>query len=535
MAEAYFIGIDVGTGSARAGVFDEHGALLGAAKHDIMLYRDGAHIAEQSSDNIWQCVCKCVKDAVSHSGISVSAVRGIGFDATCSLVVLDEDNQPLSVSASGEDARNIIVWMDHRAVEQANRINEMGHRVLDYVGGTISPEMETPKLLWIKEKMPETFKRAGAFFDLADYLTWRATGDEARSVCTVTCKWTYLAHEASWDDSYFKSIGLSELADEGFTRIGTRIVDVGAALGRGLSSDAAIAMGLEVGTPVAAGLIDAHAGGVGTVGAAGGAPTSRMGYVFGTSACTMSSSEKETFVPGVWGPYYSAMVPGLWLSEGGQSAAGEAISHLLKCHPHYDLYSREAHDNGLSLPDFLLAAASERVPSASELLSLIDQLVVVPEFLGNRAPLADPNARAIISGLDLDTSLESLIALYVAGLFGLGYGLRQIIDVQRDNGVDLDTVVISGGAGESPIVKQLLADSANIAIAETGSPEPVLLGSAMLGAVAAGQYASVVEAMRAMSLLGNSFVPATGVIQKAHDKRYGVFKLLQDAGRQLRE
>ncbi|MEP0566026.1 MAG: FGGY family carbohydrate kinase, partial [Paracoccaceae bacterium] len=281
-----FVGIDVGTGSARAGVFDGAGILLAAAKRDIKLFRDGPHIAEQSSDDIWSCVCEATREAVAQSGVSPDAVKGLGFDATCSLVVLDSDGAPLSISASGEAARNIIVWMDHRATDQAARINQGGHAVLEYVGGTISPEMETPKLLWLKENMPVTFESAADFFDLTDYLTWRSTGDNSRSMCTVTCKWTYLAHEDRWDASYFKDIGLDELTQDDFAKIGTKIVAPGTALGNGLTGQAAADLGLTEGTPVAAGLIDAHAGGVGTIGAAGGAPSSRIAYVFGTSACT---------------------------------------------------------------------------------------------------------------------------------------------------------------------------------------------------------------------------------------------------------
>ena len=119
-------------------------------------------------------------------------VAGIGFDATCSLVVLGEGGAPLAVGPSGDPQRNIIVWMDHRAVDQAGASTPTGETVLDYVGGTISPEMETPKLLWLRENLPETFDAAWQFFDLADFLTWRATGSLARSICTVTCKWTYL-------------------------------------------------------------------------------------------------------------------------------------------------------------------------------------------------------------------------------------------------------------------------------------------------------------------------------------------------------
>ena len=170
-----------------------------------------------------QAVCRSVQAAVAQAGIDPRAVGGIGFDATCSLVVLGQGGAPLPVGPSEDPARDVIVWMDHRAVAQAERINATGHDVLRYVGGVISPEMETPKLLWLRETRPEIFAAAWQFLDLADFLTWRATGSLARSICTVTCKWTYLAHEARWDESYFRAIGLGSLADEGFARIGTEI------------------------------------------------------------------------------------------------------------------------------------------------------------------------------------------------------------------------------------------------------------------------------------------------------------------------
>lgn len=531
--EIYYIGVDVGTGSARAGLFDASGTLKASAVYDIETFRYSKGVVEQSSDNIWDCVCRCVNEAINCSGVKANQVRGIGFDATCSLVVLDKEGQPLTVSATGKNNQNIIVWMDHRAIDQAERINATKHRVLDYVGGRISPEMETPKLLWLKENMPKTFDEAGCFFDLADFLTWRATGDLSRSVCTVTCKWTYLAHQKCWDKSYFETIGLKELADENFERIGQSIVDAGTPLGSGLTPDAASELGLAPGTAVGAGLIDAHAGGIGTIGATGpneGA-TARMAYVFGTSACTMSSSSNEAFVPGVWGPYYSAMVPGLWLSEGGQSAAGEAIAQLVKFHPAYLAAKAAADSAGLHVLDYLLEKISDQVSALSEAVELAKSMVVVPEFLGNRAPFADPDAKAIIAGLDFDTSEAALIGLYVAGITGLGYGLRQILEVQRKNGVSPELVVISGGAGENPIVKQLLADAADIAFAEPGSPEPVLLGSAMLGAVASGSYDTLQEAMVRMSTLGSRFEPVDGEFKALHQRRHQAFEALQASAR----
>ncbi|MBA4491632.1 FGGY-family carbohydrate kinase [Paracoccus sp. S1E-3] len=530
MSDAVFLGVDVGTGSARAGLFDAHGAMLAAAKRDIRMWREAGDVAEQSSDDIWGAICAAVREAMA--GIDPARVKGIGFDATCSLVVLGPGGAPLTVSQAGDDARNIIVWMDHRAVDQAERINATGHQVLRYVGGVISPEMETPKLLWLKENLPETYDGAWQFFDLADYLSWRATGDLARSTCTVTCKWTYLAHEGRWDPDYFRTIGLNDLADQDFARIGQRVVAPGTPLGEGLTDQAAADLGLSPGTPVAAGLIDAHAGGIGTVGAEG-SPQSNLAYVFGTSSCTMTSTDQPVFVPGVWGPYYQAMVPGLWLNEGGQSAAGAAIDQLLSFHPAAAEAREAAAAAGQSLPVWL-AARAETLSGSGGVVGLAHGLHVVPEFLGNRAPFADPHARAIIAGLGMARDVDSLVALYIAGLCGVGYGLRQIIETQDQAGASVDRIVISGGAGQLPLIRQLLADAAGRPVVAVSADEPVLLGSAMLGALAAGAFASMPEAMAQMTHKSSVYQPEPGA-ETVHQRRYDAFVRLQQLGRSLRD
>jgi D-ribulokinase len=528
------VGVDVGTGSARAGIFDLRGNMLATAKVDIHLYRAAGAIVEQSSAEIWDAVCTAVKEALSLAAVAAERISGIGFDATCSLVVLGQGGRPLPVGPSDDPSRDIIVWMDHRAVDQAERINAGGHEVLKYVGGRISPEMETPKLLWLREHRPAVFDAAWQFFDLTDFLTWRASGDLARSTCTITCKWTYLAHERRWDEHYFRAVGLGVLADEGFERIGRAVVEPGAALGRGLTAQAASRLGLLAGTPVAAGLIDAHAGGLATVGAAGD-PVASLGYVFGTSSCTMTTTRQPVFVPGVWGPYFSAMVPDAWLNEGGQSVAGAAVERLLEMHPAAVQAQREAQATGQALPAWLAQQATSRSTDLSQSVHLAAGLHVVPEFLGNRAPLADPNARATITGLGMDTGLDSLVALYVAGLCGIGYGLRQIIEAQANAGAPIDQVVISGGAGRLDLVRQLLADATGKPVLATRADEPVLLGAAMLAAVAAGRFANVPSAMAAMSHIGNRYLPADGRIAAEHSARYRSFTRLQSLTREIRE
>lgn len=527
------IGVDVGSGSVRAGIFDLQGNLLAREVQKISVIRRSGNRVEQSSTEIWQAVCHCVRQALKTADVPPENVAGIGFDATCSLVVVGENGRPLAVSEEGNDEQNIIVWMDHRATEQAERINTTQHVVLNYVGGKISPEMETPKILWLKENRREIYDKAWQFFDLADYLTWRSTADLTRSMCTLTCKWTWLAHEHRWDSDYFRIIGLSDLADEGFKRIGQKVAAPSTPCGAGLTEEAACEMGLPAGVPVAIGMIDAHAGGIGTVGIDNGA-LSNMAYVFGTSSCTMTSSAKSVAVSGVWGPYYSAMVPDYWLNEGGQSAAGAAIEQLVAMHPMGAEATEMATRAGVSLPVFLANLAQESSKTASAAVELAAGLHVVPEFLGNRAPFADPHARALIAGLGMERDLDSLIALYVAGLCGIGYGLRQIIDAQRAQGIKTDQIVISGGAGRHPLVRQILADACDLPVVSTTCSEPVLLGSAILGAVAAEVVPSVVSGMQQFTHRDRAYA-VSDTYRTTHQRRYQNYQRLQQTGKMLQE
>src|SRR5206468_9340746 len=143
---------------------------------------------------------------------------------------------------------------------------------------------------------------------------------------------------------------------------------------------AAVQLGLIPGTPVAAGLIDAHAGGVGTVGARSepGNLLTRMAYVFGTSACTMSSTNEGAFVPGVWGPYFSAMVPGLWLNEGGQSATGALIDHTIFSHARGAELAAEAKQKETTVYALLNARIEALAQSAPFPAALTRELHVLP-------------------------------------------------------------------------------------------------------------------------------------------------------------
>jgi D-ribulokinase len=530
-----FIGVDVGTGSARAGVFDGDGRLLASARRPIEIWREAGEIVEHSSEDIWRATTGAVREAVVASGLPRQAFAGIGFDATCSLVALDPKGAPLPVGPSGDPQRNVIVWMDHRATGEADRINRGGHDVLRYVGGKISPEMQIPKLLWLAKHAPQTFRRAGHFFDLTDFLTWRASASLHRSVCTLTCKWTYLGHERRWAEDFLDGLGLEALAADGFARIGASVVEPGTPLGAGLTAEAAAAMGLPPGVKVGAGLIDAHAGAVGTLGASlNGAHADarrRLALILGTSACCMAVSDRPRFIDGVWGPYFSALTPNQWLTEGGQSAFGSAIDRLMRRHPAFSEASQRAGDIAYEeMERDILTRAGD----LSRAVLLARQLHVLPDFLGNRSPMADPNVRGVLVGLDLRADRDSALELYVAALTGLAHGVAQIIRTLEAGGFDFEMLVISGGPGRSPLVRQIIADATGKRVGAPETSEPVLLGAAMLGAVAAGRR-DMGSAMSSMSRLTDQVTPAGGEIAAFHQRKRRAFDLMQGAERGIRE
>lgn len=142
--DSYYIGIDVGTGSVRASLVKQDGTVVASSTQETATYRDSEdhRVFEQSTTNIWAGISTSIKSVVSESMIPPSAVKGIGFDATCSLAVTDLSGEPVIVT-KGEQLgkigdRNVILWADHRAEKEAELINSTGSVVLDYVGGTMS-------------------------------------------------------------------------------------------------------------------------------------------------------------------------------------------------------------------------------------------------------------------------------------------------------------------------------------------------------------------------------------------------------------
>jgi FGGY-family pentulose kinase len=539
MKERIFLGIDVGTGSVRVGAFNRHGYLRGKAEHSIRIWKPQPDFVEQSSEDIWKATVKATKQCLRSGGISPKWVRGISFDATCSLVALGEGLKPITVSTSNNENQNVIVWMDHRAIEQADHINETGHEVLKYIGGRISPEMQPPKLLWMKQNLKETWKRARKFMDLADYMVLRASGNDMRSLCTMVCKWTYLGHEEAsgrYHLDFFEQIGIPDLFEKG--RVPFRAYPMGTNAG-GLTEKASEELGLSQGIPVGVGIIDAHAGGIGSLGSIlrDSEPVENpfeqsLALIGGTSSCHMGVSSHPRFIDGIWGPYYGAMIPGMWLNEGGQSATGSLIDLVIKNNSSYRDIIKAAQINGVDIYTFLNRRIEQMKKETG--FKLVRHLHVLPYYHGNRSPRADPYARGMVSGLSLSNTPDDVALLYYAAIQAIAYGTRHIIEAMNAKGYDIRKIHFSGGHLKNKLFIQEHADITGCDILIPKETEAVLLGAAILAAVAGGEYPNIPQAMRSMCRTAKVIHPDPSIFL-FHEAKYSVFKEMYDFQRDMRE
>lgn len=508
---AIFVGIDVGSASVRAGLFDAKGTRLAFAVRPIQQFRPRALYVEQSSQDIWQQTCSALQEAIALAGIDTADIAGIGIDATCSLVAVGPAGERISVAESGEIDHDIMMWMDHRAAEETAAINATHDASLAYVGGEVSIEMELPKVLWLKKHFPQRYAATWRFFDLADYLVWRATGSDVASVCTLTCKWNYLAHENRFSENLLNAVGLDDLT----AKVPALVLPLGESAGR-VSPQVAAELGLPVGIPVASGIIDAHAGGLALTSTA---PDGSLALIGGTSNCHMVVSREPVMVPGVWGPYFGAMLPGYWLNEGGQSAAGALLDWTLRQNDAWPLLESTAQQEGRNvyavLNDWLADLESREAWPTRD-------LHVLGDHHGNRSPRANPHARGMVVGLTLEQGRDALARLYLATLQALAYGTRHIIDSMNAAGHRIERIVMCGGGTKNPYWLREHADATGCAIHLVSEEDAVTLGAALMGAVACGAFDSMPAAAAEMVRPGGR-VAARAETKAFHDAKYALY------------
>lgn len=478
-AQDYVMGLDFGTESVRVGIFTLEGKPLVFAAEPYPLSHPRAGWAEQDPADWWAALVKAVHTALERSGLPKEAIVGIGADCTsCTVVAMDAHFRPL---------RPAILWMDVRAADQARRIAACGHGALKYNGyGNVSAEWLPCKTLWLKENEPQTYAQAAHIGECIDWLTQRLTGEWVASIDTASIRAYYDRDAGGWQEDFYAIIGLADL----LPKLPSRVLDMGVVAGC-LLPEVAAELGLPPNIPVAEGGADAFVAMLGLNVLAPG----KMAFITGSSHLLLGQSSHKFHGKGIFGTYTDAVVPGQYTVEGGQVSTGSVVKWLRD-----NFCAKEAQiaaARGIDTYTLLNEMAAGVRPGS-------EGLIVLDYFQGNRTPYVDPEARGVIYGLSLRHGAGHL---FRAVLEGIAYGTEHIMQALRSHGYTVQEVVACGGPTKSKLWMQIHADVSNIPITLTAVPDAPALGSAILGAVAAGCYGDVQTAADHMVQVAGRITP----------------------------
>ena len=215
---------------------------------------------------------------------------------------------------------------------------------------------------------------------------------------------------------------------------------------------------------------------------------SRLAAVAGTSTCHLAMSKDPVFVDGVWGPYRDVLLPNFWMAEGGQSATGELLKHVLETHPAYNETMSMAESFNTSIYDYLnshLEEMREKI-SAPAISYLGRHFFFYGDLWGNRSPVADPNMTGSVIGLSNDRSMDGLAVYYYATMEFIAMQTRQIVETMNKSGHSITSIFMSGSQCQNKILMELMATTCSMPVLIPRYVHAAVVhGAAMLGAKAA--------------------------------------------------
>ena len=494
----YFIGVDGGSESLRAFVFDLDGRPRGSHVTAYETDFPQPSWAEQDPEDWWQALGASVKGALAKANVAARDVMALCIDATCcSVVTLDRDGRPL---------RPAMIWMDVRSARQADAIaatRDPALRVNGAGSGPVSAEWMIPKSLWIKENQPEIFDRAEKIGEYQDYINLRLTGRWVGSLNNMSVRWHYQTGHGGRPTSLLSTLGLEGLVD----KWPGEVIAPGDVIGP-LTSAAAEHLGLKTDIPVVQGGADAFIGMVGL----GVTEPGEMALITGSSHLHLGVAGKPVHQPGVWGTYGDAVYPGKAIIEGGQTSTGSVIAWFKRNFAPNTSYEE------------LNKAASVLQPGA-------EGLVVLDHFQGNRTPYTDAASRGAITGLTLKHTSGHV---FRAMMESVCLGTRLIID-SFGEAFSAKRIVVAGGATNSPLWLQIHADTIGVPLELTEVPNAPTLGCAILAAYGTGKFATIEEGCRAMVRRKTTIEPDTRRTQLYEREVYPHYRALYGALKSVRD
>ena len=245
-------------------------------------------------------------------------------------------------------------------------------------------------------------------------------------------------------------------------------------------------------------------------------------------------SSQPVFVNGVWGPYRDSIIPNYWMAEGGQSATGELLKHVLETHPAYQSAFSMAEEYNTNIYDYLnehLRDMQTRA-SAPSISYLGRHFFFYGDLFGNRSPIADPTMSGAVVGLSSDKSLDGLGLYYLGTMEFIALQTRQIVSAMNAAGHRISSIFMSGSQCQNDILMSLIATACDMPVLIPRYVHAAVChGAAMLGAKAAsaanskdGKTEDLWSIMDRMSKPGKMVRPtATEGVKELLGVKYKVF------------
>lgn len=457
----YVIGVDVGSQSVKAVLCSPEGEQVATAASPCVMLHPASGWAEQSPAQWEDGVAAAVRRVVADAGLAPSDVTHLGLACQVDGVVpVDGALRPL---------RSAIIWLDRRATRQARALEERlgGARIFAISGLNSDASHIAPKMMWLRDTEPATYREARLLPPVAGYLTGWLTGVAAQDHANASSTLLYDIRSRAWSPALLEAAGIDPA-------LLAPIVTAHATLGR-LTPAAARALGLTERCAVVAGTGDDHAAALG----AGVASPGTVVDVAGTAEPVGAVAEGPVFDPERLVETHAHAVDGALFLENPGFVSGGSTAWLARV-----LGARQAR---------VFAWAAEAPPGA-------DGVLFVPALSGATAPRWDDRMRGAFQGLAMNHDRAHLSR---AVLEGCAYALRDIVDRLSALGLAGSEIRVVGGGSRSALWMQIKADVTGLPTRPVLSREPTALGAAMLAAVGAGVFRDAPAASAAMARLAD--------------------------------
>ena len=471
------LAFDLGTTALKCALHDLHGNVLAKAAVEYQLITPDPDSVEVDVETYWQAFKSALASVLRNSGVDSATIKALGVSAQGeTLILVDSKGQPL---------RRAIVWLDNRALQEANELGEKfgHHRAYEITGQVrLVPTWPASKILWIKKHESATFTQTARFLLIEDYFLYRLTGEYVceGSLVTSTCYWNFRTRQ--WWPEMLNELGIdvNQLPE---------YCESGEVVGK-LRSEVAAELGLSPETRVCTGALDQACGAIGV----GNIRRGIFSENTGAALAICASVEQPTLDPADQMPCHYHGLPGLYMLH--TFTSGGIVLRWFR-DEFAQMEMSVGKISGIDAYD-LLGNEAEKVPAGCE------GLVMLPHLQGAMAPEANPEAKGVFYGLTLRHGRSHFVRAIMESVCFI---VRRNIEVIEDMGVQVKEIRALGGGARSRIWKQIEADITGRPVLTTTNEEAATLGAAILAGKAVGLYSSVEEAVGQMVRIKESFEP----------------------------